>query len=150
MLFGDDPFNHSRMPLQKGMTRDSVTDYSVNTNVPVRPAIVQGDYRVPVGRTLGNVVFRRDVNGQLDIDYAKNLIVDCIHKQKDDESQLTDLERLLLSITYPTVFNYVDAVVAAKMRIIQFHLQDFEVQKICMAVADHLLEEMHYASTPKP
>jgi hypothetical protein len=148
-MFGDNPNNFPRQRLQKGTTNDSVTNYRSNT-FPVPIGHVGSEYQVPAGRTLGNTVFRRDINGTLDLDYAKHYVVDCIHKYKDDTSQLTDLEKLVLSTFFAPVFDYVDPVVAAKMRVIQFRLQDYEVFQISQAVAMHLEAEMVYARTPKP
>lgn len=148
-MYGDE--NSGNLPrhrLQKGTTNDSVTDYKQSTSVPV--GHVSADYQAPAGRTLGNTVFRRNINGELDYDYAKHVVVDCIHKQKDDALQLTDLERLILSTFFAPVFNYVDPAVVAKMRVIQFRLNDLEIQKVSMLVADHLMREMQYAATPKP
>lgn len=144
-------FDLRRIPLRKAVENVSITDWAKDeaSNIPVKQASSGGDYRMPTDRTRGCEVFRRYMNGQLDLDYAKNVVIDCLHTYKDGV-QLTDMEQLILSFCFPAVFNFVDPVIASKMKMLQFRLQDYELFQIQMAVADHLAAEMNYTMRPKP
>ena len=50
--------------------------------IPVQ-SVAQSSYRTPHDRESGHVVFRRYVEGDLDIDYAVDKVVDAIHITQD-------------------------------------------------------------------
>ena len=104
---------------------------------------VNSDYRTPFGRSNGNVVFRRYLDGSLDIDGAKHIIIDVLRKTRN-LLPITDLEKLILNTVFPTVFPFMDAVVAMKMANVQFQLTPNELQDVAMAIAGHLAEELNF------
>lgn len=117
------------------------TDY-----VPTEPELtarMEPQYRTPMDRVNGNEVFRRYPNGDLDLEAAKHVVVDVIHKVKD-KSPLTELEKLILGCLYPMMFAFVDPRLAAQLSMVQLRLAPWECAMICQAVDAHLIAEMNY------
>lgn len=138
--------NSSRRPLMKSVTTaaSSQTDYVRNpeqTNPPT--ATVSADYRAPHERVNGNEVFRRFPDGSLDIDAAKHVVLDCLKTVKE-QGPITDLQKVILCVFIPQVFNYIDPVVADKMRVIHCRLSPYEVISVTGEVFLHLSEEVAY------
>lgn len=137
-------YNGPRVPLQKGISGESKTNWERDPEYafpPTLPAVVRSDYREPMGRVSGNEVFRRNINGELDIDYAKHLVIDALNKYKNI-GELTDAEQLILSIFMPINFKFVDPIIASNMKMTHFRLTDQEVLSVNMAVSDHIWQEM--------
>lgn len=103
---------------------------------------VHGDFRVPTGRASGNQLFRRYSDGTLDIDAAKDVVVDVIIKLKHGVQPLTDLEKLVLTLHFPSVFNFYDPLVAAKMAAHHLNLSMHEKMMISAKVAQVLQDSM--------
>jgi hypothetical protein len=111
---------------------------------PTIPPVVRSDYREPAGRVSGNEVFRRNINGELDLEYAKHLVLDALKKYKDI-GELTDAEMLILSIFMPANFNFVDPIIASHMKMTHFRLTPEEVINVNIRVSDHLAKEIQTA-----
>lgn len=110
------------------------------------PGIVH-DYRVDINRTSGNQIFRRFHNGQLDVDAAKAVVIEILDQARDNNyhiQPLTDLQQLILSVIFPSVFNFMDPVVAEKMRAAQMNLSPQECQLVAIKVVQHLAQIMNY------
>lgn len=118
------------------------TDY-VPTETAVEASTIEQQYRAPMGRVNGNEVFRRYPNGDLDLDNAKHVVVDIIHKVKD-KGDLTELEKLILGCLFPLMFPFVDSRLAASLTSVQLRLVPWECALIHQLVADHLTAEMSY------
>lgn len=137
-------FNGPRIPLRKGISGESKTDWVRDPEYafpPTLPAVVRSDYKEPAGRVSGNEVFRRNINGELDIDYAKNLVLDVLKKYKDI-GEISDMEMLILSIFMPINFKFVDPIIASHMKMTHFKLTDDEVMRINIEVGVHLSQEI--------
>lgn len=110
------------------------------------PGIVH-DYRVDINRTSGNQIFRRYHTGMLDVDAACAVVIEILDQARDNNyhvQPLTDLQKLILSVIFPSVFNFMDPVVAEKMRAAQMNLSPQECQLIAVKVTKHLAEIMNY------
>lgn len=144
--------NGIRVPLhlQKsltGSTQETVASWVADVSCkPVeRAASVHGDYRVPVGRASGNRVFRRYHDGSLDVDAAAALVVDLVNQLKRGVLPLTDTDKVILSVHFPDVFDFMDPIVAAKFRIAQFDLTQEECNIVSAKVSLFLLQAMQAA-----
>ncbi len=139
--------------VQKGMLAKSMetaagghaggTDWKATETVNSVPEGVVPQFRAPGDRNIGNVLFRRNPDGSLDIDAAKNIVVDMIHKVKD-KLPLTELEKLTLGIMMPLVFDFVDPRLATPMMAIHLRLNPWEIAIVNERVAAHLIAEMNY------
>lgn len=116
------------------------TDYELSESVPPVTGPV---CRVPDDRELGNVVFRRFPNGMLDLDHARDVVVDLIHKAAD-KSPLTPLECTILGCLYPSLFPFVDSLLVDPTLRVTLRLSPWEVMTIQSAVAKHLAAEKNY------
>ncbi len=107
---------------------------------------VQPQYRTPPDRAISNMLFRRYPNGALDIMYAKNLVVDALHRVKESggHDQLNSLEKVALSVLFPMSFDYVAPGMAPAVASVQLRLGPAELLLIREAVARHLAEEVNW------
>lgn len=119
------------------------TDYSESATEPVLTAHMDPQYRTPMGRENGNVVFRRYPNGDLDLEAAKHIVVDILHKAKD-KSPLTTLEELIVGCMFPGLFAFVDSRIAGSIMDVQLRLAPWECDLITRMVSAHLLAETNY------
>lgn len=119
----------------------SDTDYSNTESIP--EAQMEPQFRAPRDRNLGNVLFRRNPDGSLEMENAKNIVVDCVHKAAD-KVPLTNLEELVLTAIYPTVFSFVDPRLAVPLSAVHLRLAPYEVVLLQQEVASHLTAEMNY------
>jgi hypothetical protein len=87
----------------------------------------------------GNVIFRRFANGVLCLDYAKNAIVDIVHKAQLGGS-LTPLEKASLSVILPLHFQLMDEAVCKTM----LHLSKEEIKSTRDLVMRHFSGENNY------
>lgn len=150
-------FNLPRVPIRfmpeqaellKSMTSTSggeagATDWKDQEHAPSVPEGVVPQFRAPGDRNLGNVLFRRNPDSTLDLEAAKDVVVDMIHKVRD-KSPLTELEKLTLGIMMPLVFDFVDARLAGPMMAVHLKLTPWEISMINDKVAAHLTAEMNY------
>ncbi|NJL53706.1 hypothetical protein HC928_00275 [bacterium] len=104
---------------------------------------MQPTFNAPVGRENGNHVFRRYPNGNIDIEDAKNTVVDIIVKVKDG-LQITDLEKTILGCMFPLMFPFVDTRLQEPFMRVQLRLAPWEMALICDKVTAHLAEVMNY------
>lgn len=119
------------------------TDWESEESVPSVPQGVQPQFRAPGDRNIGNVLFRRNPDGSLDLDAAMNVVVDMVHKTKD-LLPLTELEMLTLGILFPLVYDFVDPRLATSMMAVHLRLAPWEVVQIQQLVAAHLASEMNW------
>lgn len=130
--------------IQKALgMKNEGTDYVESETVPT--VQVGTSYRVPVGRTNGNTMFRRYMDNTLDIQYAADKIIDAIHTHVDG-GILTNIEELALSVCFPSAFYFLDSEVALAMRDVNLQLSADEVRVIRHRVASQLLEEINWNS----
>ena len=118
------------------------TDYVETEFVPQAQTIVP-QYRAPMDRVNGNELFRRYPNGDLDLDNAKHVIVDIIHKVKD-KADLTELEKIVLGCFFPLMFPFVDPCLAGPLMSVQLRIAPWECALVSEMVASHLTTEMNY------
>lgn len=124
---------------------DAGTDDMVNETVPVEE--MRAQFRAPRDRNLGNVLFRRNIDSQLDYNAAKHVVVDAIHRACDSagvEGLLNDLDKMVLSVFFPGVYMYVDPGLLACMAAVHMRLAPHELDAIRALVASHLKQEMGY------
>jgi hypothetical protein len=119
------------------------TDWSETEHVASVPAGVEPQFRAPGDRNIGNVLFRRHPDGSLDVDAAKHVVVDMVHKVKD-KLPLTELEKITLGILFPMVFEFVDPRLSESMMRVHLRLTPWEVALVNERVAAHLTAEMSY------
>lgn len=139
--------SHSRIPLfmqklHKSWSGDSVTDYTFQEEMTVASGSPM--YRTPDGRADGNVLFRRYGNGELDIDYAKNKVVDAL-KQLKSGVQLNSLEAAALTVMFPSAVFLMDVGLASSVVYAKLRVSAPEMQRVAMAVAEHLAAELEWA-----
>lgn len=134
--------NKSQEALSGGHA-DAGTDWTKTEEVSMVPEGVVPQFRAPGDRNIGNVMFRREPDGTLDMENAKNLVVDMVHKVKD-KSPLTSLEEIVLSVLFPTLFSFIDARLAGPMAAIHLRLAPWETIMVQERVAAHLKSEMSY------
>jgi hypothetical protein len=130
-----------------GTANESLTDWKrLNENEmdmgPEMPCI-EPTYRTPADRVNGNEMFRRMPNGDLDVEYAKHKVVDALHKVKD-KGNVTNMEKLALSILFPEVIMTVDPRLLEPIARVQMRLAPWELDLVRRAAAKHLQEEMQY------
>jgi len=103
-------------------------------------------YRTPPDRVRGNELFRRYPNGTLDLQGAKNLVVDALHRVKESggHDQLNALEKVALSVLFPMSFEYVASGMEQAVAEVQLKLSPVEVMQIRELVASHLAEELNW------
>jgi hypothetical protein len=123
------------------------TDWRPNeeSNYQVPPG-VRAEYRTPADRVSGNVMFRRYPNGMLDISLAMSCVVDALHRVKESggHDQLNSLEKVALSVLFPTMFQYVAPGMAQSVASVQLRLSPVEILQIREAVSRHLAEELNW------
>lgn len=110
------------------------------------PPGVQPTYRTPPDRVNNNQLFRRYPNGSLDIEYAKHVVIDALHRVKDSggHDQLNTMEKVALSVLFPMSFDYVPTGMAPAVASVQLRLAPAELILIREAVARHLAAEADY------
>lgn len=116
-------------------------DHATTEDVPT--AHMEAQYNAPHGRMLGNQLFRRYPNGNLDLDAAKHVVVDILHKVKD-KGYLTELEKLVLNCMFPMAFSDVDPRLSEPLIRVQLKLAPWEIDLVAHAVSAHLVAEMNY------
>ena len=85
-------------------------------------------------------VIRRNPDGTLDFKWAKNMVIDAIHKAQMGTVSLTPFESALLTILMPDVFRLVEP----KMAEIMTQLSKTEKTIIQAMVLSHLKEEENW------
>jgi hypothetical protein len=119
------------------------TDWKLTETPPTVPATIQPQFRAPMDRNIGNVLFRRNPDGSLDMDAAKHVVIDIIHRVKD-QGPLTELDKVTLGVMFPTLFAFVDPRLATSLMAVHLRLSEWEVQSIVELVAAHFKAELNY------
>jgi hypothetical protein len=138
--------NEELLDIQKSTSGDMVVDNHPDYEGPTEdayPARMEPQYRTPHDRVSGNEMFRRNPDGSLDYNYAKNKVIEAVHKVRDGISPTT-LEQTALSVLFPAVFSYVDAGVLSAVRAVNLKLSPAESAKISMLVSGHLSSEIEF------
>ncbi len=133
--------------LLKSMYSDAKgsTDYVNDTTAPTHAPGVSSSYNVPTDRPNGNVMFRRYLNGSLDMDYACQQVIDACHRAKYNAAPLYTQEAVALQVLFPASFSgEVDPLMAASVAAVNLNLIPEEQALIRAKVAAHLAEEMNY------
>lgn len=86
-------------------------------------------------------LIRRNPDGQLDYDWAKNMIVDAIHNISFPHA-LLPIHQALLTVVFPNRFRVMEPMQAN----LQTQLSDSEKAKVKMLVENHLLQEANYSA----
>lgn len=135
------PF-HMRKDFKKSVFAEyHSTDYSPSEVVVPNSRIDQTSYRLDEQRPNGNVMFKRYPDGKLDLEWCKNLVIDCLNKAKSPVP-LTDIEKLVLAIHFPDNFQYDDTAVAEIMRRVNIRISNDEAMIISVMVANHIYYSM--------
>lgn len=139
--------NDELLKAQAGISGQSheATDYS-NTEVVGVISGPQATYRTPPDRMIGNVFFRRYINGALDLRYAVDKVVDALHRCKDGGGidQLNNEEKTALGVLFPMQFATVDNSMIMQVASVQLKISLMEMDAIRQAVAAHVQEELNY------
>jgi hypothetical protein len=144
-LGDSEPALHQGYQSPAGLVSEWVSDVACQP-MHYAPGIVH-DYRVDINRTSGNQVFRRYHDGTLDVMAAKHVVIEVIEQARNGVQPLTDLQKLILSVIFPGVFNFEDPLVVEKMRAAQMNLSLDECQLVAVKVAQHLAEAMKFIVT---
>jgi hypothetical protein len=140
------PANTEMLKSQASLSgsQPGATDHLPSDNIEI-PVVRSGasSYNAPSNRENGNLIFRRYPDGSLELDAAKNVIVDIIHKVKS-EGPLTDLEKVVLGVMFPEVWATVDPNVIHDLMRVQLRITPAEASLICEAVARHIITEMNW------
>lgn len=121
------------------------TDYVNDTNVVSVAPGVNSSYRTPPDRVNGNKLFRRYLDGHLDMEHATHIVIDAVHKLKHG-GPLNDLEKVALQVLFPGNFGgtYMDQAMAASVASVQLDLLPQEQALIRIKCAAHFAEEMNW------
>lgn len=120
------------------------TDYIQDTTAPVVDQ-VQGSYRTPHDRVNGSKMFRRYLDGRLDMEHACGTVIDAIHRYKQKDIPVGTQECVALQAIFPGHFDKdVDPMMAASVAAVNLDLVPEETAMIRIKVAAHLAEEMNW------
>jgi hypothetical protein len=143
-------FQKENLELLKSMGADYSSvkdkiDYVNDVDVATLPPGVNSSYRTPLDRSSGNKLFRRYLNGVLDMDYACQVVIDAVHRFKQKDIPVYPLERVALQVLFPGHFgDDVDALMAPSVAGVQLDLLPEEQAIIRARVAMHLAEEINW------
>lgn len=127
------------------LVEKSHPDYVNDTTVGTLPPGVQPSYRTPPDRVSGNKMFRRYLNGILDLEYACHKVIDALHKVRANAAPLAPQDLMALQAIFPGNFNTgVDPAMAMATASVQLELLPSEVMAIRAKVAAHFAEELNY------
>lgn len=101
-------------------------------------------YRTPVDRTRGNEMFRRYIDGRLDVEWAAHMVIDALHKFRDGVAPLTSQEKALLSILFPANLAFLADGIVDIVRTVNMRLLPGEAELLSNKVAHHIAEEIHW------
>lgn len=128
-------------PLVGGMQTDMGTPESVPSET------MRSQFRAPADRINGNVVFRRNPDGQLDYDDAVSIVMEVVNRIKNSRGvdPLTNQDHAILCCVFPPVFGpEVDLSLISSIRSVNLRVTDLECMVIAMKVAGTLSEIMNY------
>lgn len=139
------PSNQDMIKSMDAGQAEGNTDYVNDTKVGTVAAGVQSSYRTPSDRVNGNVMFRRYLDGSLDMEYACHQVIDAVHRAKYGAAPLYTQEQVALEILFPASFSgEIDPLMAASVAAVNLSLIPEEQAMIRAKVAAHLAEEMNY------
>lgn len=124
--------------------RHDMTDYKQTEHCPEAPKGAM--YRTPPNRASGNVLFRRDQNGRINIGEAVSKVKEAIVRLREG-MPLNQAEETALSCIFPGVFTFLDASTASSYRNVQLRISAEEQRQIALGVADHLAAENEYRTS---
>jgi hypothetical protein len=120
------------------------TDYVQDTGAPTHPPGVNNSYRTPHDRVSGNKMFRRYLDGSLDLQHACQVVIDSVHRHKQKDIPVFPQEAVALQVIFPGHFGDMDPLMASSMATVNLDLLDEERALIRIKVAQHLAEEMNW------
>lgn len=145
-----------RKPVRLVEQNDELLDIQKSTAAEFRPEVdykgptedafraqMQPQYRTPPDRVNGNEIFRRYPDGKLDYGYAKNKVIDAIHKVRD-KVEPTGFEKMALSACYPGVFGFEDDSMSSYTAGVTLRMSMEERLRLCAMVSAHLSKEMAF------
>ncbi len=151
-----DPYNFTRTPIHAipanqelmkggyaGTPPAEHTNFTITEDVPT--VSMSNQDRVPTDRVLGNVVFRRYLNGMLDFDYAKHKVIDAINKVKLKQG-IEPEDCYVLNALFPNVGTLMIAAsgVMVAESAMRTRLTPMEVEQVRQDVAAHFLEVLNW------
>jgi len=122
------------------------TDYINDVHANVEMARIEENYRTPTGRVNGNELFRRYLDGRLDIKYAVHKVVDALHKYREHAVPLYTQELVALQILFPEVISdgLIDPSMVSAVAGVNVKITPQERELIRIKVASHIAEEINW------
>lgn len=105
----------------------------------INEAKIQSDFNSKRPSSVaGQAVFRRYPNGELDIQWAANQVIDAIHKATYGAVELTTLEKAIIAVVFPDA---IDDPMAAKHGSLYLKISASEKSKIKAIVEKQIKDE---------
>ena len=128
---------------------DGVTDYrqEMDADIQISASGPQSSYRTPDDRINGNVMFRRYLNGKLDMDHACANVIDAINRYKEKDVPCYTQEYVALQVIFPTAgfdFEHMDPGMLSAVSAVNLKLLPQEVLLIRAKVTAHLAEVLNW------
>lgn len=141
------PGNASLLKGASAGAESGATDFRMDNDYATVTMPMTQSYRYPADRVNGNEVFRRYLNGTLDLGYAKDKAVDAIHKVKRRSPLLPEDCHVLVSL-FPGVHEIVSVcseygIIPANAFIIS-KISPMEIDAVRQLVAAHFAEESNW------
>jgi hypothetical protein len=108
---------------------------------------MRAQYRAPMDRPNGNVIFRRYPDGSLDYDNAVAIVMEVVNRVKNSRGvdPLTNQDHAILSCVFPPVFGPdVNPGLISSIRSVSLRVTELECMMIAMKVAGTLAEIMNF------
>ncbi len=136
------PLDRQYPDLYKGsMAGTGLTDHK--TNQPVPTETYTPEYRAPADRVSGNVIFRRQLNGQIDLEAAVDVVTSAINQLKF-KGPLNDMETRVLCACFPEAMRAILPDVDGRMSMHEaksrLKVSEEEIRAISAGVAVRLME----------
>jgi hypothetical protein len=141
---------NNRELLSKSLYGEDVKDVTDINSFTVKEIVPTGSMYTsapafPADRENGNVFFRRYPNGSLDYDYARDKVVDMVHKFKVGSVPLGHEEMLCMQVLFPHSFGDAGGMgMAASIAVVSLRVSEAEQEIVRRMVAGHLLEEENW------
>ena len=121
------------------------TDYVNDQHIASQTASIHPTYRTPPDRVNGNKMFRRYLNGVLDMEYATHKVIDAVRKYKQNVAPLDGEDLIALQVIFPGCFDgSMDPMMATAMGAVHLDLLPEEIAMIRFRVAQHIAEVLNY------
>ena len=131
----------------QGAILDGPTNTDMGTPEAVPTETMRPQYRAPLDRPNGNVVFRRYPDGTLDMDDAVAIVMEVVNRVKNSRGvePLTNQDHAILACVFPPVFGpNVDPGLISSIRSVSLRVTELECMLIAMKVAGTLAEIMNF------